>query len=168
MATERTRMMIAATLNGLPLMAQIEDFEPPNIAKVMEEARGGRFAPEQIMVGLEKLDAKLKVLGAGFPILIVAGVSIGDQVMLDVREAGKDLDGNSYSTWHSLGGEVVALTEDPVKMGQKPTTSLAFAPYRYTRLENAVPVIDINLRTQKINLGAGDIMEDIRRLVLMP
>lgn len=167
MFTNRARHAIAATLQGLPLMAQIEDFDPPEIAKQMEELRGGRLVPEKIMTGLAALTATLTINGAGFPILLALGVTEGDDVLLQVREGGKDNEGNNWTTYHTIGGQLEALRETTLKMGDKPVTSLVIAPRTYTRLESGVPVIDIDVRTQKVVIGGVDIMGDVRRSVLM-
>ena len=45
MFTNRVRQIITATLQGLPLNATIEDYDPPVIEFDMEEMRGGRFIP---------------------------------------------------------------------------------------------------------------------------
>ena len=52
-------------------------------------------------------------------------------------------------------------------MGDLPQTEIKLAPYRYQRIENGMPVINIDLNTQVIDLGIGDIMQEIRRAVLL-
>lgn len=48
MFTNRVRQAIAATLQGLPLMQTIEEFDPPPIEFEMEEFQGGRFVSEEM------------------------------------------------------------------------------------------------------------------------
>ncbi|MDQ3596343.1 MAG: phage major tail tube protein, partial [Pseudomonadota bacterium] len=60
------------------------------------------------------------------------------------------------------------LTESKLKMGDKVTTTLILTCRTYNRLENGIPVIDIDVRTQKFVLNGVDILGDARRAVLMP
>jgi phage tail tube protein FII len=53
-------------------------------------------------------------------------------------------------------------------MNDKPTTTLELACRTYNRLENGIPVIDIDVRTQKFVLNGVDILGDARRAVLLP
>jgi hypothetical protein len=168
MATERKRMMLAGSLNGWPLMHQLEEFTPVNIEKEMEAAQGGRFAPEQMMVGLRQLECSVTLSGAGYELVIAGGIGQGDTVELDVRESQEDLEGNTFAVWHQVGGEVISIERANAKMKEKPSVTLKIAPVRSRQLENGLTLHDINLRTQVINLGNGDIMERHRRNVLMP
>lgn len=167
MFTNRVRQMIAATLQGLPLMATIDDFDPPPIEFDMEDMQGGRFVSEEMAKGLKALSAKLTLQGAGLPIMAALGVSGGDSVLLTVQEAGEDQDGNEWFTYHVCGGKLKKLEEKTLKMKDKPVTVLELALSTYTRLENGVPVIDINTRTQKVIINGVDIIKGARRLVGM-
>ena len=89
-------------------------------------------------------------------------------LLLDVRESGRDKDGGTWSTWYLLAGEIESIEEDNVKMGELPRTTIVMSVYRYQTFENGVPVININTRTQVMDLGAGDLLADARRAVLLP
>ncbi|ABY90389.1 head closure [Halomonas phage phiHAP-1] len=168
MSTERKRMIMGGTLNGWPLMHQLEEYTPIEITKVMELAQGGRFAPEQMATGLEKLECSVTLTGAGVELIIAQGIWPGDTVELDIRESQEDLEGNDYAVWHSVSGEVIKVESSPVKMKDKPNKVLHIAPIRSKQTENGVIIHDINLRTQYIDLGQGDIMAPHRRNILMP
>ena len=164
---ERSRLMLAGTLQGMPIMQQIESFEPPTIEKEMKSVRGGRFAPDKIMTGLKEMEASITIYGVGGILLKVLGVLEGGTVMLDVREAGKTTGGDTTSTYHSIGGRLISVKEKTLKMGELPQTDIKLAVFRYQRTDDGLPVVNINLNTQVIDLGCGDIMSDIRRAVLM-
>lgn len=168
MFTNRVRQAIAATLQGLPLSATVEEFTPPKIEFDMEEMRGGRFIVEEMAKGGKALGAKLTLQGLGADVLLALGVKLGDDILLNVREAGQDQDGNTWFTYHTVGGQLKSLEETAVKMGEKPKTNLELSCRTYNRLENGVPVIDIDVRTQKFVLNGVDILGDARRAVLMP
>ncbi|MBN6775536.1 phage major tail tube protein [Pseudomonas granadensis] len=168
MFTNRNRQAIAATLQGLPLSATVEEFTPPKIEFDMEEMRGGRFIVEEMAKGGKALNAKLTLQGLGIEVMLALGVKLGDDILLNVREAGQDQDGNTWFTYHTVGGQLKSLEETAVKMGEKPKTNLELSCRTYNRLENGVPVIDIDVRTQKFVLNGVDILGDARRAVLMP
>ncbi|MBA1250910.1 phage major tail tube protein [Pseudomonas luteola] len=165
--TNRVRQMISATLQGMPLMATIDDYDPPKIDFETEEMRGGRFLSEEMAKGLKALTSKLTLQGIGLPIMLALGVKVGDDILLQVREGGKDQDDNTYFTYHTVGGRLKVLEEKTLKMGDKPVTVLELSIRTYSRIENGVEVIDIDARTQKIVLNGVDILQDVRRAVLM-
>ena len=108
-SNERSRLMLAGTLQGMPIMQQIDSFDPPSIEKEMQNARGGRFAVDQIMVGLKEMEATLTINGPGWQLLKPLGVKENDSIMLDIREAGKTTDGETVYTYHSLGGRLMSI-----------------------------------------------------------
>ncbi|MGF0239531.1 phage major tail tube protein [Rhodococcus sp. IEGM1300] len=168
MFTNRVRQAIAATLQGLPLSATVEEFTPPKIEFDMEEMRGGRFIAEEMAKGSKALTATLKLQGMGPELMLALGVQLGDDILLNVREGGQDQDGNTWFTYHTVGGKLKSLAETMLKMNEKPTTTLELSCRTYNRLENGVPVIDIDVRTQKFVLNGVDILGGARRAVLMP
>ncbi|WP_053147576.1 phage major tail tube protein [Pseudomonas sp. P97.38] len=168
MFTNRVRQAIAATLQGLPLSATVEEFTPPKIEFDMEAMAGGRFIAEEMAKSGKVLGASLILQGAGPQVMLSLGVQLGDDILLNVREAGQDQDGNTWFTYHTVGGKLKSLSEAKLKMGDKPTTTLELSCRTYNRLENGVPVIDIDVRTQKFVLNGVDILGDARRAVLLP
>lgn len=164
----RQRMSLGGTLSGYPLMHTLEEFEPVVLEKEMEMAQGGRFVPEQMMVGLKEMTARVTLSGGGIEIVAALGITEGDTVELDVIEALKDLEGNRYQVWHRVSGEITKVERNTVKMKDKPQLTYTIAPVATSCRENGVILHDIDLRRQVINLGQGDIMEPYRRMVLSP
>jgi phage tail tube protein FII len=134
----------------------------------MENMVGGRFVVEEMAKSAKALGAKLILQGAGPEVMLALGVKLGDDILLNVREAGQDQDGNTWFTYHTVGGKLKVLEEAIVKMGEKPKTTLELSCRTYNRLENGVPVIDVDVRTQKFVLNGVDILGDARRAVLLP
>jgi phage tail tube protein FII len=134
----------------------------------MENMVGGRFIVEEMAKSAKALGAKLILQGAGPEVMLALGVKLGDDILLNVREAGQDQDGNTWFTYHTVGGKLKVLEEAIVKMGEKPKTTLELSCRTYNRLENGVPVIDVDVRTQKFVLNGVDILGDARRAVLLP
>jgi hypothetical protein len=167
MFTNRVRQAIAATLQGLPLSATVESFTPPKIDFVMETMTGGRFIGEDMIKNAAVLTAQLILQGAGPEIMLALGVKLGDDILLSVREAGQDQDGNTWFIYHTVGGKLKSITESAIKMADKPLITLDFTCRTYNRIENGIPVIDIDARTQKFILNGVDILGDARRAVLI-
>ena len=167
MFTNRVRQAIAATLQGLPLMQTIEEFEPPAIEMEMEKMQGGRFIAEEMAKGAKELTSKLTLQGAGAPVMLALGGSGDGYILLSVREAGKDQDGNTWFTYHTIGGTFKSLKEKTLKMGDKPVTEIEIAIRTYNRIENGIVVIDIDTRTQKFVINGVDLLGDARRAVLL-
>ncbi|MNJ09744.1 Phage tail tube protein FII [compost metagenome] len=167
MFTNRVRQLITATLQGLPLMATIEEFEPPKIEMEVEEMRGGRFISEEMAVGMKSLSAKLTLNGIGLPIMTALGVSGGDEVMLTVQEAGVDQDDNEWFAYYICSGKLKIFEEKTLKMKDKPVTILEIMLRSYMRLENGALMTDIDTRTQKVVVNGRDLLKGARRLVAL-
>jgi P2 family phage contractile tail tube protein len=146
----------------------VEEFTPPKIEFEMEAMAGGRFIAEEMAKSGKVLGATLILQGAGPEIMLALGVKPGEDILLNVREAGQDQDGNTWFTYHTVGGKLKSLDVAKLKMGEKPTTTLELSCRTYNRLENGIPVIDIDVRTQKFMLNGVDILGDARRAVLLP
>ena len=104
MFTNRVRQAIAATLQGLPLSATVDSFTPPKIEFEMDPMTGGRFIAEEVAKSAKVLNATLVLQGVGAQVLLALGVTQGDDILLNVREAGQDQDGKTYFTYHTVGG----------------------------------------------------------------
>lgn len=166
--TEKARYIISGTINGLPIMEQIEKFTPPKVEKDMQTVRGGRFVADRMMVGLKEMGASLQLNGPDAMIKKALGLTVGDDFLLDIREAGRSKGGGTWSTWYTLGGEVESIEEADVKQGDMPSTTISMSVFRYQTFENGIPVLNINTRTQVLDLGAGDLLAEARRAVLLP
>lgn len=167
MFTNRVRQIITATLQGLPLMATIDEFEPPKIEFETEEMRGGRFVSEDMATGMKALSCKLTLNGIGLAIMGALGVTGGDEVMLTVQEAGVDQDDNTWFAYYICSGKLKVFEEKTLKMKDKPVTILEIMLRSYQRLENGVPMTDIDTRTQKVVVNGVDLLKGARRLALM-
>ncbi len=163
MAGQRSRIARQAMVNGMALIKEMEEFTPPEVKKSMQETRGGSFIPGEIMVGLEKLNCKFKVKGAGQELLSTFGLSAGELCQVDIKESHQDEDGNKFSISDSMTGEVISVTESPSKMGDMPDHEFEMSVQAYKKMENGKVIYDIDRNAQIIDLGGGDIMADHRR-----
>jgi hypothetical protein len=167
MFTNRVRQLITATLQGFPLMATVDDFDPPPIEFDMEAMRGGRFIEEEMATGMKALTAKITLQGVGLPIFLAIGATEGQTVALTVNEAGVDQDDNAWFANYICFGKLKKIEEKTLKMKDKPVTVLEIALQTYKRLEGGVLVVDINTRTQRVVINGQDILKGARLLALM-
>lgn len=160
---ERTRRILAATMQGYPLLEEIDSFTPPDPEKTMETSRGGRMVGRELMVGLENLTGSIVVNGADSAMVSDLNPMPGEDVELYVREAWETENGESISVKHEITCEVTKIESRQVKMGEFPQRTINFTVIATKRTEGDTLIHDINVRTQKVNLGQGDIMEAHRR-----
>lgn len=163
MAGQTIRKLMAATINGQPLLSEIDEFGPPAISKVMEEARGGQFIAGEVFVGIEKMSWTMKVNGATTDMLTAYGLEQNEICQVDVKTSEQDRDGNTIAIHYSLSGEIVKVDEESVKMGSKPGVTITGSPFAYKKTQNGAVLYDINVKTQVIDLGKGDVMSEHRR-----
>ena len=165
MAGQFARKLLAANVNGQPLLGEMGDFTPPNITKTMESARGGKFIPDEVMVGIEQMEYSLQIFGATAELLQNYGLSADEVCQVDVKEALEDKDGNKSVVHYSLSGEIKTVAEGTVSMGSKPEVTISGSPFAYKKTQDGKILYDINTKTQVIDLGKGDIMAEHRRAV---
>jgi uncharacterized protein len=160
---ERTRRIIAATFQGYPLLEEIESFTPVNTEKTMEASRGGRFVGRELMVGLENMTASIVLNGADSALFGDLSPAAGEDVELYVREAWETEDGEAISVKHEITGTVNNVESRETKMGEFPQRTVSIAVIASKRTEGDTLIHNINVRTQVVDLGSGDLMEAHRR-----
>lgn len=168
MSGQRSRISRMALINGYPLIKELDEFTPPEIKKTMQETRGGAFIPGEIMVGLEKMTAKFKIMGADQLLLAAFGLLSGEMCQVNINESHQDEDGNKFPIQYSLTGEITGITESPSKMGELPDNELEMSVSAYKKTEIGVTIYEIDRNAQILNLGQGDILADHRRNVGLP
>ncbi|WP_163833387.1 phage major tail tube protein [Spartinivicinus ruber] len=168
MAEQRYRTMLSANVNGHPLMAEVEEFTPPELKHKMEDSQGGKFIPDEVWVGLEKLTFELKIAGAGVELLQQYGLKHGEICQVDIKAAERDKDGGKFIIHYSLSGQLTGIKEEAIKMGSKPEVTISGSCIAFKKTENGKTLCDINTRTQKIDLGQGDIFAEDRRGLGLP
>lgn len=160
---ERTRRLLAGTFQGYPLLEEIEEFTPTNVEKTMEASRGGRFVSRELMVGLENMTASIVLTGADSAMFADLNPPTGEDVELYVRESWETEEGEAVSVKHEITGTVKKVESRAVKMGEFPQRTVELAVIASKRTEGDTLIHNINVRTQVVDLGSGDLMEAHRR-----
>ena len=165
MAGQTRQNFLAVVFNGHTFMAEVEEYTPPEVKKIMEETRGGKFIADEMMTGVDKLNFELKLAGATTAALAEYGVNSSDLVQVDVRASDQDADDNVFAVKYEHSAEITSIKEENRKQGQKPTVTITGSVKVYKKTTNGLTNYHINTKTQVIDLGQGDIMAEHRRNV---
>jgi P2 family phage contractile tail tube protein len=161
MADTRVYRLVRAIINGIPVMGSLDGYTPPPLEKEMEEAKGGRFLADEIMVGMKKGNASLKISGVTPGIIKAMGVSRAESCEITVLGAARDEEGVEVPLRWEHSGEVVSINSDEIKPG-KMSHTLEFSCKSYTHTDNSEVLYDIDARTQKCVVGGVDLLEQSR------
>ena len=141
MFTNRVRQAIAATLQGLPLSATVEEFTPPKLTLKTEEFRAaGMDAPIELTMGLEKLEASFSLIAVDRAVLAAFDVAEGKVVPFVAREALESFDGTVTPVIHTLRGKVKEIDHGTLKPGDKVGIKISMA-VTYYKLQHGRDVI---------------------------
>lgn len=163
MSGQRASIVRTLMVNGLPLLQELDEFDPPQVKKEMQDARGGSFGVREIMVGLEKMTASFKIKGATKEMLTSYGMTAGDLVQITVKESVQDEGGEKFALVYDMSGELTSVKDPTVKGGDLGTHEIEMSTPVYKKTENGKIIYDINLNgAGKADLGNGDILAEHR------
>lgn len=164
MADKRNVVLLRAIINGFPVMAALDGFNPPPVEKTTEDAKGGRFIGHKHVVGATMGDWSLSLSGASPEAIMSMGV--GEQCEVTVMGSIEGDDASKVPVKYEMSGHVVKADQGEVKQGENKLT-LTGSPYAYTHTENRKIIHDINAKTQKCIIGGEDMLAEHRRNVGM-
>ena len=167
MVDVRSRRLVRCVINGVTIQGALEEYMPPEVEKQYEEAKGGRFVPDEILAGLSVGRSSYKLTGISVELLATMGVSEGELVESTVMISVEDENGAVRSIRHEESGRVVSVKEDAIKPGVEGAT-LEFSPRAYKRSENGAVSYDIDRKTQKCVVGGRDLLLEHRQAVDLP
>lgn len=166
MAETRAIVLSRALINGMPLVAEMEDYTPPEITKKMEETKGGRFASSEIMVGLEVMKCKIVTTGATDDMLLTLGIDADSYSEITVLGSSLDEQKNKIPLRWEHTCEVTSIKTEAIKGGvYKHTLDITCRAFKH--MDNGKIIHDIDVATQKAVLFGKDFMEAHRANVEM-
>lgn len=160
---ERQLKIMAATLEGHPLLEEIDSYTAPNVEFATTESRGGRFAARNLKVGLNAMEASIALNGADSALYADLSPVDGEEIELYVRRAMRTESGGAVAVKDWVTGTVRQVEEKESKMGELPQRTVHLDVVAFKRTEDGKTTYDIDVKTQKINLGQGDIMAKFRQ-----
>lgn len=162
MAGQRSLVLLEAVIEGHKFWGELEEHTPTVVEKKTEDAKGGRFASKKITTGATLSNATLKLKGATVAAVQNYGLMAGSLSQIDVKASYADEDGNAIAESWSYTGEIIKIDDGGRSTQAVPETSIEIAPTVFKNLEDGKIKYDINLDTQKLDFGKGDIMQKHR------
>lgn len=158
MAGQRALILAEVVIEGHKFFGELEEHTPPVVERKTEDAKGGRYASTKKRVGVTVGNATLKLKGATVEALQAYGVEEDTRVQIDVKASYQDEDGNTFAEHCSYTGDINKVDDGSRGSQSVPETTIEIAPRIYKHLEDGKTRYNINLDTQEIDLGKGDIM----------
>ena len=164
MAENRNIVLSRVLANGYAMQAEIESYSAPEIKKITEAAKGGRFVAGETTVGLEPLKGKLVITGATDALLLTFGVEADSYSQITVLASTQDEQKNKTPLRWEHTCEVTSITGDEIKPGVMKHT-IEFVCRGYTHTDNGKVIHDIDVATQKAVVFGKDLLEQHRKNV---
>ena len=146
MAARDVRKNLNLFVDGRGYAGQIEEFNPPKLALVTEEFRGGGMdAPIEITMGMEKLECDFALIAYDVEVLKLFGVAEGNLVPFVAREALESFDGTITPVVHTMRGKIREIDPGTSKPGDKPSLKVAMALTYYKLQHGAETVLEVDV-----------------------
>lgn len=158
MAGQRTLVMAEVVMEGHKFFGELEEHTPPVVERKTEDTKGGRYASGKKRVGVVLGNATLKLKGATVESLQIYGVEEDERVQIDVKASYQDEDGNVFAEHCSYTGDINKVDDGSRGSQAISETTIEISPRIYKHTEDGKIRYDINIDTQYIDLGKGDIM----------
>ena len=128
-------------VDGKGFAGQVESFTAPKLTLKTEDFQaGGMFAPLEITMGHEKLEAEVTLLCDDADIMSKFRVVEGQQYPFTAREALESQDGTVTAVVHSMRGKVKEIDRGESKPGEKAVTKLSLS-LSYYKLQHGLRVV---------------------------
>ncbi|WP_051227898.1 phage major tail tube protein [Oceanospirillum beijerinckii] len=161
MAETRAIVLSRALINGMPLVAEMESYTPPEITKKMEETKGARFVPGEVMTGLEVMKGKMVTVGATDEMLLTLGIDVDSYSEITVLGSTLDEQKNKIPLRWEHTCEVSSIKTEEIKGGLYKHT-IDFTCRAFKHQDNGKIIHDIDVPTQKAVIFGKDFMEKHR------
>lgn len=146
MAARDVRKNLNLFVDGRGYAGQIEEFNPPKLALMTEDFRGGGMdAPVEITMGMEKLECDFSLIAYDAEVLKLFGVAEGNLVPFVAREALESFDGTITPVVHTMRGKIREIDPGTSKPGDKPSLMVSMALTYYKLQHGATTVLEIDV-----------------------
>lgn len=164
MAAKDVIKNFALFVDGRGYLGQIEDYSPPVLTVKTEDFRGaGMDAPEEIDLGMEKLEASFNLVAYDADLLALFGFVDGAALQLTVRAAMQSVDGEVKPIVHNMRGKIRMQDAGAWKPGEKPSLSVEMGLHYYRNTIAGTVVHEIDVRNMTRIIGGVDQLEAQRR-----
>lgn len=132
-------------VDGYGFMGRVEEIETPKLKLKTEDVRlGGMDAPEEVDLGMEKLELTLTFAEAPPELLTLFGFANGLNTSVTLRQAVQG-DGEAEAIVINARGGIKELDEGNLKTGaiNKPKFAIALSYYKRTQAGKRLVEIDV-------------------------
>lgn len=162
MAGQQVRMLLRVLVDGIPMMAEVEEYTSARPKKKMEDLKGGGFVAGDIFTGIEKMEGTIVLKGAPTEVLAKYGLSGANKVPITIKETLMDEDGKRVNVVEDWIAEMTAVEESDKGQGQLSQQTLNFTCDTSKRTENGKVLWNVSRRAHICDLGNGDLLEQDR------
>jgi len=151
--------------DGVGFVGLIEEMNLPKLVRKVEEYRnGGMFAPAELDLGMEALEADFTVTGYNKEIIKKYGVQAVDGVLCRLLAAETpDSGGATDAIEIVMRGRWRELELGTVKTGEKNTTKVTFPMTYFKYSENGEDLIEIDTVNMIFKVAGKDLLESTRK-----
>lgn len=161
-AADNIRRNFNAFFDGYSQAGKVEEFTPPSLMTTGEDFRaGGMDAPIELKMGMEKMEATIKMASVDVETLRLWGRL--DTVPLIVRGALESRDGTVKAEVFRVRGRVKGLEQDAIQPGVKSGVTYTVAVHEFTYTVNGVEVHNIDIPNMKCIVNGTDVLAEQRR-----
>jgi P2 family phage contractile tail tube protein len=165
-AIQDIRKYFNAFIDGRGFAGKLEEFNPPKLVAKMEEFQGsGTFAPIEVKMGMEKLEADFTSRAFDKNLLASFGVTEGSQITISLREALEDQDGTETGVVHTMRGSVKSLDQGSIRPGQAANLKVDLALTYYKLVHGGTTVFEIDTINMVFVQNGTDQLANIRSLL---
>jgi hypothetical protein len=148
-----------AFVNGIGYAGQVDEYNPPKQTLKLEEFMGGgMFAPAEITMAMEKMEADLSILAYDALILSDFSIAEGNNTSLTVRGHLESFDGTKSGVVHILRGKIKELDRGSWKPGEKALLKLSMAVTYFKETRDGVVIHEIDPANMKYVVGGIDVL----------
>ncbi len=165
---ERVLMSRSVMVGGFPLKREIIELTPPQIKKKYASSNGGSFGTRSVLVGVEPMSgASIKINDLSIGLAATYGFVMGEKVTVTILDSYQDSNGIQSVEQQIWYGEIADMPDEGSKQtgtdSAMQSVSINFADLiSATKLLNGKTIHKINLDTDEVDFGQGDVLQKHR------
>lgn len=171
---ERVLMSRSLLVGIYPLKREIVEVTSPQIKKLFSDVKGGTYGTKSRLVGVEALSgASIKINDFSIALALTFGLTAGEKTSVTILSSYQNDNGIQSVEQEMWYGEIMDMTDE----GSKSTggeSAMQAMSINFANLDSAKKLLDgktihnINLLTDEIDFGSGDILKAHRAAVGRP
>lgn len=157
MVADQILKNFALFVDGKGYGGEVENFNPPKLMLVGEDARlGGMDSSIFIEMGQDKMEADFNLIGYKPKVLALWGVGPNNVIQFVGRGALENLDGSVEPVNITMNGTIREMAPDQWEAGKKSGLKFTISLRSYTHTQNGVVLHDIDVLNMKRIINGVD------------